>query len=125
MSKNQYESQLDAPRSSLQSEPEPIVSHPVDRLAILREAAEVISVRQQSYGSPEDNFATIARLWSGAGFSFRDREVTASGVALAMILLKVARIANGTGSHDSFVDICGYAACGAEVADQLRFASTK
>lgn len=39
---------------------------------------------------------------------------------MMMGLLKVARIATGTGTHDSFVDLAGYAACGGEIADAMR-----
>jgi hypothetical protein len=67
--------------------------------------------RQQSYGSPEDNFKMIANLWglyTGHSFDARD-------VAVMMILLKIARISTGTNKNDNWVDIAGYAACGAEV----------
>jgi len=33
-----------------------------------------------------------------------------------MALLKIARIRTGTATEDSFVDLAGYAACGAEIA---------
>lgn len=67
--------------------------------------------REEDYGSPENNFKTIADLWSaykGVGFSPVD-------VAMMMALLKIARIRNGTGTEDSFVDLAGYAACGGEL----------
>ena len=67
--------------------------------------------RQQSYGSPEDNFKMIANLWSTyTGYPF-----TAQDVAAMMILLKIARVATGVNKDDNWVDIAGYAACGAEV----------
>ena len=34
---------------------------------------------------------------------------------MMMALLKIARISTGTGTDDSFVDLAGYAACGAEI----------
>lgn len=37
-----------------------------------------------------------------------------------MCLLKIARIKNGGGSGDSFVDLCGYAAIGGELNDKNR-----
>ena len=67
--------------------------------------------RERDYGSPEDNFKVIANLWSvykGVSFSSVD-------VAMMMSLLKIARIKNGGGSGDSFVDLAGYAACGGEL----------
>ena len=36
-------------------------------------------------------------------------------VAMMMSLMKIARIKNGGGSGDSFVDLAGYAACGGEI----------
>lgn len=34
---------------------------------------------------------------------------------MMMALLKIARIKNGGGTGDSFVDLAGYAACGGEL----------
>lgn len=36
-------------------------------------------------------------------------------VAMMMALLKIARIRTGTATDDSYVDLAGYAACGAEI----------
>lgn len=74
------------------------------------DAAEkcVCGQREQDYGSPEDNFRVIADLWS----VYRREKFTSVDVAVMMALLKIARIASGTGTADSFVDLCGYAACG-------------
>jgi len=41
-------------------------------------------------------------------------------VAMMMALLKIARIRTGTATEDSFVDLAGYAACGAEIASKNR-----
>ena len=82
------------------------------RAEILHEAERcVCGQREQDYGSPESNFGIIANLWS----DYLDTEVTALDVSMMMVLLKVARIKNGGGSGDSFVDIAGYAACGGEI----------
>ena len=67
--------------------------------------------RQQSYGSPENNFKLIAQLWD----TYLDTEITPQDVAVMMILLKIARISTGVNKDDNWVDIAGYAACGAEV----------
>lgn len=72
----------------------------------------VCGERQYQYGSPENNFHKIAGLWSVyLGFP-----ISASDVAMMMALLKIARIKTGTATEDSFVDLAGYAACGAEIA---------
>lgn len=85
---------------------------PSKRAAILREAENCIcGQREQDYGSPESNFGIIANLWS----DYLDAEVTALDVSMMMCLLKIARIKNGGGTGDSFVDLAGYAACGGEI----------
>lgn len=85
------------------------------RAEILHAAeACVCGQREQDYGSPEDNFATIAGLWSAyLGFPLDSQDV-----AMMMCLLKIGRIASGTATEDSFVDLAGYAACGGEIADK-------
>lgn len=79
----------------------------------------VCGQREQDYGTPEDNFETIAELWETylrracvdeAGGVYID----ANDVAMMMALLKIARIAAGSGKADSWIDLAGYAACGAE-----------
>jgi len=76
----------------------------------------VCGQRENEYGSPEDNFLTIAKLWS----AYKDVEFSATDVAMMMALLKIARIRTGTATEDSFVDLAGYAACGAEIASKNR-----
>lgn len=78
----------------------------------------VCGQREQDYGTPEDNFETIAELWEAylnkactRGVNVR---VEAKDVAAMMALLKIARIAAGGGKADSWIDLAGYAACGAE-----------
>lgn len=83
------------------------------RSDILQKAEQcVCGMREQDYGSPENNFQVIADLWNayiGANF-------TSTDVAMMMALLKIARIKSGTATEDSFVDLAGYAACGGEIA---------
>jgi hypothetical protein len=75
----------------------------------------VCGERQDQYGKPEDNFNTIAELWS----IYLKTAVTPIDVAMLMALLKIARIKTGTATDDSFVDLAGYAACGAEIRDLM------
>lgn len=75
----------------------------------------VCGEREQDYGTPENNFALIGKLWEaymGIPFSPKD-------VAMMMALLKVARIKTGK-SADSFVDLAGYAACAGEIVTDAR-----
>ena len=84
-----------------------------DRESILEQAKEIVcGHREQDYGSPERNFETIACFWS----TYLGYDVTAVDVSMMMALLKIARIATGTQTKDSFVDLAGYAACGGELA---------
>lgn len=89
---------------------------PTTRAEILDAAKKIVTGdREKQYGSPEDNFDVIARLWTTyAGHSF-----TPVDVAVMMALLKVARIKTGHYKTDSYVDACGYLACAAEIAEGL------
>ena len=82
----------------------------------------VCGAREGEYGSPEDNFETIGLYW---GIHLRAAHpelnmplngITAEDVAVMMALMKAARIATGTGTADSYVDLAGYAACGGEIS---------
>lgn len=87
------------------------------RAEILDKAKKcVCGQRENEYGSPEDNFLTIAKLWS----AYKDVDFSANDVAMMMALLKIARIRTGTATEDSFVDLAGYAACGAEIVSTNR-----
>ena len=85
----------------------------VTRESILCKAKEAVCTnRETEYGSPEDNFKTIANLWT----AYRGVRFTPVDVSMMMALLKIARVKSGTGTEDSFVDLAGYAACGGELA---------
>lgn len=82
------------------------------RTEVLNKAMECINgQREQDYGSPEDNFGVIASFWT----IYTGTVISAQDVAMMMALLKIARIKNGGGTGDSFVDLAGYAACGGEI----------
>lgn len=83
------------------------------RKEILESAEKcVCGDRQQQYGSAEDNFGLIAKLWSEY---IIDTYLTAQDVACMMALLKIARIRTGEGKGDNWIDLAGYAACGGEI----------
>ena len=84
----------------------------MNRLDTLKAAAEcVCGSREEDYGSPEDNFAVIAALWT----AYIGTDVTPKDVAMMMALLKIARAKAGS-KPDTYVDLAGYAACGAEIS---------
>ena len=76
-------------------------------------AKAVLKDRAREYGDgPEDSFSTIAGMWS----AYLGRPVSSADVACMMALLKIARLKANPHHADSWVDIAGYAACGAECA---------
>lgn len=89
----------------------------LNRAELLKKAETcVCGHREQDYGSPEDSFDKIAKLWT----AYRGEHFNAVDVAMMMALLKIARISMGTATEDSFVDLAGYAACGAEIAGRTQ-----
>ena len=97
----------------------------MDRKEILATAQKcVCGDRDEQYGSPENSFEAIAArrgcyLWHknslgqqrGVGKNF----ISPEDVAAMMVLFKIARIATGSYSADSWIDAAGYAACGGEI----------
>lgn len=80
---------------------------------ILDKAKEIVTHdRNNQYGEPERNFKVIADFWT----IYTGVAIDEVDVACMMILFKMGR--NGTGKHksDNYIDICGYAACGGEIA---------
>lgn len=95
------------------------VKRKLTRADILHAAEKcVCGQRETDYGTPEDNFKAIAELWESYLNKACTRGVNvcveAKDVAVMMSLLKIARIAAGGGKADSWIDLAGYAACGAE-----------
>lgn len=83
------------------------------RKEILKQATDAVCTdREGQYGSPEDNFRRIADLWTAywGGYPFEPKDV-----AMMMSLLKIARTATGKHKDDNYIDLAGYAACGAEL----------
>ena len=76
--------------------------------------------REQDYGSPENNFQTIADMWAiylsvKCISNNSDVCISPEDVAAMMALMKIARIASGNAKEDNWVDLAGYAACGGEI----------
>lgn len=95
------------------------------RAELLESALKAVNERPTAYGPPGDNFKRIAALWNEYvmgryGQPYTDHNTyevkfDATDVAAMMILMKVARLEESPAHLDSWVDIAGYAACGAEV----------
>ena len=96
----------------------------MNRTDVLVAAQVAVRQRNKKYGEPEDNFDRIALLWNAYLLARREpsEELNSVDVAIMCGLIKVARLANDPGHLDSWVDLAGYAACGAECAGGTGFA---
>lgn len=86
------------------------------RSRVLQEAKRLITgVRNVTYGTPTQNFTNIAAVWSVLLRHKLTEDLTAREVADLMIALKLCRNV-AQSKCDTYVDIAGYAGCGAEAA---------
>jgi hypothetical protein len=84
-------------------------------------AACVLTDRNVTHGEPEDSFSKIAQGWS----ALKKIEITPVDVALMLAWLKIVRAHDNPAHADSFVDLAGYAACGAEIAGNWSDEATR
>ena len=99
-------------KPAVDSRPEP---EPWTRQRVLKEAEKcVCGKRAQDYGEPEDSFQKIGTFWTA--YLNYAVNIDAEDVAAMMALLKIARISENPQDMDSWVDGCGYFACGGEIA---------
>lgn len=76
----------------------------------LQEVHELINgPRAADYGGAKQNFTQIAVLWSALLATKLTKPITATEVAMLMQQLKMARLLNQPGHHDSALDNAGYA----------------
>ena len=73
--------------------------------------ATINGQREDDYGTPEANLQRIASLWS----TYLGKIVRPGDVAAMMALLKIARLSQNIHHDDSWLDLAGYAAIGAEI----------
>ena len=66
--------------------------------------------RNKDYGEPYQNLGQTAALWA----AYTGYEFTPEMVANCMVLVKLARTANGPYKQDNYVDAAAYAAIAAE-----------
>lgn len=82
------------------------------RKSVLEQAIKIVTVdREMQHGAPENNFKIISDLWT----IYKGVVFTPKDAAIMMALLKIARIKSGHNKTDNWVDLVGYAACGAEL----------
>jgi hypothetical protein len=83
------------------------------RAEILNNAISCVCTdREAQYGSPENNFGLIAKLWT----TYLEQTISPEDVAMLMSLLKIARIKSGQTKADNYIDLAGYASCAGELA---------
>lgn len=86
---------------------------PPVRETVLDTAKSLISGdRRDAYGDVTESFTRLAALWS----ALLGTPVTAAQVAMCLAALKLSRLANTPDHADSWTDLAGYAALGAEVS---------
>lgn len=99
-------------KPAVDSGPKP---EPWTRKRVLSEAEKcVCGHREQDYGTPEDSFEMIGKLWTV--YLDYATKIDAHDVAAMMALLKIARISENPQHMDSWCDLAGYASCGGEIA---------
>ena len=72
--------------------------------------------RNEEYGPPQQSFARIAAHW----MPILGIEITPAQVALCMAAVKIARLSVNPGHSDGWIDLAGYAACGGEIATEVK-----
>lgn len=91
----------------------------VTRTEILQTAEELIKGdRHDDYGDALKNWEDIQRIIIAIEKANPSLIGTPIGHALRMIAVKIARICTSPDHIDSWVDICGYAALAAEMAEE-------
>lgn len=87
-------------------------SAPIDRARLLDLALDAVERGEATYGTPWPFFGQVAAMWS----ALLGTEVTPGQVAMCLVLFKVGRCAKNPAHADSWADVAGYAAIGAEVS---------
>lgn len=90
----------------------------ISKAELLDAAKEAVAGRGLNYGRLEDNFQRIANRWNvhlrnAYGIAI---EISPASVAIMCADIKIARLENQPAHLDSWIDLAGYAACGAEIA---------
>lgn len=90
---------------------------PITREHALEKAKSAVADRGEVYGNPKANFERTARRWRA---HIENRygivvPIDAASVAIMSADVKFARLEESINHADSWVDVAGYAACGAEI----------
>lgn len=85
----------------------------------------VLSDRQNTYGDAEDNFQHIAEIASVVLGNKLTEPLTAADVAAFSACIKLARIRSSPEHLDNWVDLAGYAVCGAGIVKRCELESVE
>lgn len=86
------------------------------RRGVIREMERLVcSDRQDVYGDAEDNFLDIATLLNVVLGPKLRAKLTSEDVALVSVCIKLSRIKSSPDHIDSWIDLGGYAVCGAGI----------
>lgn len=89
------------------------MTDPPPRAQLLRQAETLVcGDRNRDYGPPAEDWGRAATMWT----ALFGRTFTAHEVAMAMVCIKLSRIAHTPNHYDSWVDAAGYLAGGWECA---------
>ena len=81
--------------------------------AVLQDVLNIIlDDREWDYGDPRMSFNRIARLWT----SYLGVPIQPQDVALMLMLSKISRLQYAPDKMDNWVDLAGYAVCGAAIS---------
>lgn len=90
------------------------------RQAVLDEAARLVAgPRNETHGDYTHEARRIGRMW---GAILNTEDIAPRTVAAMMVALKTARATAGRVNQDDWVDLCGYAALGAQIDADLAAA---
>lgn len=95
----------------------------MDRNQTLDTAKAAVNRAPKSYGNPREHFERVARHWSAhlqgisAYLVSPPPRLKPEDVAIMLGLVKIARLEHDPQHADSWCDLAGYAACGAEVSE--------
>lgn len=70
----------------------------------------VLGDRNESYGNPAEDYAKVAKMWSGLLHPILKRDITPQEAILMMVLLKMSREVHSP-KPDNIIDAHGYLLC--------------
>jgi hypothetical protein len=83
---------------------------------ILDEVQLILTDRGNIYGNAGENHRRISELWSG----YLDTYISPEQVAMAMLLVKVARLSQTSNHDDSLRDLLGYGIIFHQIVREMR-----